>query len=355
MINEDILRTCMAQLRRLPPVNGVRLIRGGRKSSARGGKGIDALLAVRTEAGQIDFGVQIKNLVRRPIPEHLSITGPQIAKPLLIMTRYVNPSVAESLKERGINFIDTEGNAYINAPRFIYVDIQSRRPSQERQRRPTALFRPKSLQLLYILLTQDEALNDTIRTLQAEAGISFGRTASAMRELAERGYIRKGVDRRFGFADKKALLEQWIASYGERLRPKLVLGEYKMSPSVEDDAPRIVHDTLAAKPQSYALGGSLAAYLLTKYYRGYTTEIFVRPGNADELRQRLRLIPARECNVTLFNLFSPDVIYRTAETPFAVAHPLLVYAELLHQGGGRERETARVIYDTFLRAQYDEH
>jgi hypothetical protein len=352
MINEDILHTCMARLRNLPPVKGVRLVRGGKNPLH---KEIDALLAVRTEMGQVHFGAQVKNMLRRPLPEHLSITAPRIGKPVLIMTRYVNPSIAESLKERRINFIDTEGNAFIYVPRLIYVDIQSRKPSQEQERRPRALFRPKSLQLLFVLLTQEGALNETIRALQAKAGVSFGRTASAMRELAERGYIHKGVGRGFEFTDKKALLEQWVANYGERLRPKLVLGDYKMSPSIEEDAPRIIHETLAARPRSYAIGGSLAAYLLTKYYRGYTTEIFVHPGDADQLREKMRLIPAKDCNVTLFNLFSPEVIYSTAMTPFAVAHPLLVYAELLHHGGGREKETAKVIYDMFLKAQYDEH
>ena len=351
MIDEDILHTCIARLRNLPPVKGVRLTMGGKSPLP---KEIDALLAVRTEMGQVHFGVQVKTMLRRPIPEHLSIAGPRIDRPVLIMTRYANPSIAESLKQRWINFIDTEGNAFIYVPRFIYVDIQSRKPSQEHTRRPKALFRPKSLQLLFVLLTQEGALHETVRVLQAMAGVSFGRTASAMRELVERGYIRKGVGRGFEFVGKKALLEQWVANYGERLRPKLVLGDYKMPPSIEDDAPRIIHETLAVRPDSYAIGGSLAAYLLTKYYRGYTTEIFVRPGNADQLREKLRLIPAKDCNVTLFNLFSPEVIYGAATTPYAVAHPLLVYAELLHHGGDREKETARVIYDTFLKAQYDE-
>ena len=49
-------------------------------------------------------------------------------------------------------------------------------------------------------------------------------------------------------------------------------------------------------------------------------------------------------------MFWPATVKRTLEKGGArVAHPLLVYAELLFQGREREVETARLIYDQYLR------
>jgi hypothetical protein len=48
-------------------------------------------------------------------------------------------------------------------------------------------------------------------------------------------------------------------------------------------------------------------------------------------------------------MFWPRGVERTLEKGDArVAHPLLVYAELLFQGRGREVETAKLVYDQYL-------
>lgn len=45
--------------------------------------------------------------------------------------------------------------------------------------------------------------------------------------------------------------------------------------------------------------------------------------------------------------------FASAKTDFSTAHPLLIYAELLYQGGSRELETARIIYDMYLEQIFD--
>jgi len=48
-------------------------------------------------------------------------------------------------------------------------------------------------------------------------------------------------------------------------------------------------------------------------------------------------------------MFWPRSVERTLEKGGArVAHPLLVYAELLFQGREREVETAKLVYDQYL-------
>ena len=76
------------------------------------------------------------------------------------------------------------------------------------------------------------------------------------------------------------------------------------------------------------------------------------PGGAMSIREML--IPARETDATLLNLFTPGVIYRKQNLPHPIAHPLLIYAELLYQGGDRAAEAAGQIYNTYLKPDFDE-
>ena len=43
----------------------------------------------------------------------------QLGGPVMLVTDYVTPQLAEALKERGVAFLDAAGNAYINAPPLL--------------------------------------------------------------------------------------------------------------------------------------------------------------------------------------------------------------------------------------------
>jgi hypothetical protein len=348
---DRVIHTALERLRALPPIQGLKQISG---EGCQPLPDTDALVDIETDRGVLGFVLEVKPVLKRPIPQHLSALRRQTQRHLLLVSEYVNASVAESLKQEGINFIDCQGNAYINVPGFIYVDIRGGKPQVKAEKRHTALFQPKGLQLLFILLTDRSAINQTTRVLRARAGISLERTVSAMKELKDKGLIHEIEKKQYQFRDRRSLFERWLADYGDRLRPSLALGSFRMPPSVQSQVPEILTRVFANQPDSHAIGGSLGAHLLTSYYRGHTSEIFIRSESLDEVKRGLRLIPGRDTNVTLFNLFSPEVIFHTERTPYSVAHPSLLYAELLYNGGEREREAARMVYEGFLREEHDE-
>ncbi|MFH1314024.1 MAG: type IV toxin-antitoxin system AbiEi family antitoxin [Candidatus Eisenbacteria bacterium] len=346
-----VLQTALERLRALPPINSVKQVSG---AAGRPCRDIDAVVEVGTDQGVLVFELEVKPVLKRPIPQHLSLLRRQACRHFLLVSEYVNASISQSLKEEEINFIDSQGNAYINVPGFIYIDVRAGKPGVQSEKQRTALFQPKGLQLLFILLTDRSAVSQTTRVLRARAGISLERTVSSMKELREKGFIHEIAKREYQLANRKTLLEQWLANYGDHLRPSLVLGAFRSPRSVEPQIPEIMMRLLPNHQGSYAIGGSLGAYLLTRYYRGWTSEIFVLPERTNEVRRELKLIPGRDTNVTLLHLFSPEVVYHTDRMLCSVAHPLLLYAELLYHGGEREREAARVIYEEFLKKEYDE-
>ena len=347
-----IKNACLEQLQRLEPV---RKIRQNKKKHAQQDMQIDAVFDIETDQEVFTFHVSIKGVLKRPIPDHLFILGKSNSL-FLVMAEYVNDAIARDLKKNKINFIDSVGNSFIHIPRKIYLNIQGKTPLLEKEKKTTALFQPKGLQLLFLLLKNPEALNQKVRELAKDADLSTGWVVQIFKEMKEKIYIYSSEDKAYRFANKKDLLEQWLANYGDRLRPKLVLGTYKILPRLLENVPEILKETFKNDPDAYAIGGSLGADLLIYYYRGYTTEIFVRPDELEILKKNLKLIPAKETDVTVLNLFSKHVIHHQQKIPYSIAHPLLIYAELLYHGGhgSREAETAERIFNEYLKQDFDE-
>ena len=56
-------------------------------------------------------------------------------------------------------------------------------------------------------------------------------------------------------------------------------------------------------------------------------------------------------NLILLRLFAKTVLGPQQTLDFALATPLLVYAELLNDGGPREVETAQMIHDKWIKPE----
>ena len=209
------------------------------------------------------------------------------------------------------------------------------------------------MQLLFILLKNPKLLDSTVRELADLSAISKDRVSTVLRDLKAEGYTQEISKRQNRFVNIKVIFDQWLANYSYRLRPKLVLGSFKIAPSIMENLPGNLHDIFFNEKKDYAIGGCLGADLLIQYYRGPTTELFIKPELFEKVKTILKLLPAKETNVTLLNLFSPEIIYNES-MPTLIAHPLLIYAELLYQGGSRYLETAGMIYNQYLKQGYNE-
>ena len=94
---------------------------------------------------------------------------------------------------------------------------------------------------------------------------------------------------------------------------------------------------------------AFAADALTGHYRGEQLTLFVDPWTSGRAAG-LRWLPSVDGPITLLRMFWPRGVERTLEKgDTRVAHPLLVDAELLFQGREREVETAKLVYDQYLR------
>jgi hypothetical protein len=254
----------------------------------------------------------------------------------LLITRYVNPNMAERLKQMEIPFMDALGNAYLNAPP-VFVYMKGHAPQRFPRERPTRAFVPAGLKVIFALLCRQELADAPFRTIAQTADVALGTVAWVMDDLVRLGTLLEMGKRRRRLVHKQQLLDRWVAAFPNQLRPKLLLGRY----AAPD--PKWWEHVRIGDFRAY-WGGEIAAARLTGYLKPEGATVYVREQPGKFLAaNRLRTDPRG--NVEVLKAFWDTKCDWTDTT---VAHPLLVYADLLATGDPRNIETARRIYDEQL-------
>ncbi len=332
---ENILNGCLEILRSLPPVQEVIVRKTEKKINDLR---IDAVIEVIAEKSNVKFVVEIKSILKRPIPDQLYILKESLEDHFILFAEYINPSIAKDLKKKKLNFIDCQGNAFIAINQQLYIDIQGNKYQASAEMETTTIFQPKGMQLLTLLLSKEDILTYSFRELAKISSNSLGKIATLIKELKSKGYILDSAEKKFSFSDKKVIFDRWLENYSERLRPNLLLGTYRIS--TKTDYPAIAK---ALESKKYAFGGSAAAEIVTKYMKADRIDLFIPASATMNVIDKLKLAPAKDYNVRLFNLFSEELIDLSPRFP--VVLPILIYAELLYQNNDRARETAEMIYE----------
>ena len=344
-----------AALERLKAVHPVQVKNLRFEESGQAAVGWDGQVTLKTVQGTVSYVFEVKSHLRPESVRHLLIQAktfrkqPNKYKGILLLADYVNSSLGQQLREADINFIDTAGNVFLRQEPGLHLYVEGKKPQIPMKEKPTRLFQPSGLTLLFGFLVTPESVNRSYRDLARANGVALGTVGWIMRDLREQGYLEPVGKDRLQLIRKKELLERWVDGYATRLRPKILVGEF-VSPTSDLEATVDAFETYALKQQIHlALTGGFGAFELLHHYRGQILSIFVEHWMPATALAALHLLPRKGGAVKVLRSFSPTVFEALdAQTGHPVAHPLLVYAELLYQGGDRELETARQLYTTFL-------
>lgn len=258
----------------------------------------------------------------------------------VVILDQVTVEMAEELRNKGIQFIDTAGNCYINqTPIYVFIKGNKRKhitkaPAVNR------VFKQTGLRVLYALLCNPEMVNETYRTIAAKTGVALGMVNWVFKDLNELGFLLEtgtGRARKIRLLNKEKLLERWITAYAEQLRPKLILGRYRGADGW--------WQTAQLKPEQALWGGELAAAKLTDYLKPQEITIYLDKDNpaAVLIPNRLKKDPAGDVELVA-RFWQPETVAPHEDT----VHPLLVYADLMATGNQRNIETGRIIYDRHI-------
>lgn len=278
-----------------------------------------------------DLAVEVKTNLR---PATLGIVQKQLqarGKNALLVADYINPQIGDELRKRGVQFIDTAGNVYLNQPPLL-VWITGRKPNALRTAGDTRdrAFQPTGLKVLFALLCQPDAVNRPYRDIAEMAGVAHGTVGWVMPELPKLGFLID-VDNRRRLVERERLLDAWTEAYARRLRPKLPIARYQA-------ADLKWTEKLVAPEYGYLLGGEPAVHRMQGHLRPGTATLYGDAVN-NKLVADYRLRPDPAGNVEIMKRFW------NFQTPNpGLVPPILVYADLLATGDARCFEAAQELY-----------
>ena len=273
-----------------------------------------------------------------PLKAHIQNTK----LPTLLVADYIPPKTAERLRADSIQFVDTAGNAYLyrNKPR-VYIWIEGHK-SLKRRRVPVTAFRARGLRVIFPLLCLGtEALKAPYRQIAGWAGVALGTVANTINDLTEMGYLRK-TQKTLIIEDREKLLRRWVEEYPQELRPLLNPRRYKTD----------IDQWMDLGPSIYTkfdiqLGGETAAMALTQYLHAETVTIYGQP----DLKQLVPIVGPLTLNDN-GPLEIVDRFWNFASNPTipgqSLCPHLLVYADLLASGEGRQLETAQLLREQYV-------
>ncbi len=296
---------------------------------------IDALVRIGTGRQARTYAAEIKRGVRPATLGAILHQMELLGQPGLLIADYVTPPMAETLKARGIAFLDAAGNAYVDQPPVLVWVKGERPPHQPVAGRETwRAFRPSGLKVVFALLCHPEWIEQPYRDIAKRAGVAHGTVGGVVADLYELRFIAE-IDGTRRLLQPERLLRQWAEAYARTLRPKLLLGRYQAVPG---------RWWAELAPQEYGmlLGGEPAAEKLTRHLRPETITLYGRKAEP-RLLLDYKLRPDPEGSVELVKRFW------AFETDDEAVVPLpLIYADLLMIGDARCIETADLIYERIL-------
>ena len=211
--------------------------------------------------------------------------------------------------------------------------------SQRNKRKTETLARLTSskLKLLFVLLSTDEMLNKTYRSLQKISGVSTGTITKVIKELEEKGYLTI-KDKKRTIQNKASLIRQWVSAYNETLRPKLIMGYYKA-------VHKNWYEKIDLQPFNACWSGEIAADKLTHYLVPHFSSLYI-DGQPNKLilLNGLKTSSEKEADVEILGKFWH---IENKENP-SLAPTLLIYADLINSSDPRNIEVAQQIYNDFI-------
>lgn len=297
------------------------------------------------------MAVEVKRNIRPPNLGGIINQVKSLTPQGILIADYINPNIAEKLKESEVQYIDSCGNAYINLSP-IFVSIKGQKPKLENSKKKNKAFNLSGLKLVYGLLCDDTLINSSYREISETTGVALGAIGTLLNDLRDSGYLLNSDDLRWhGLINRKKLLDRWVEAYPEKLRPKLVVGEF-----VSQD-PNWWKKINIENYDAY-WGEEIAAAKYTDYLRPQVATIYLPEESGNEifingrLRKALSSEDKSEGLVKIYRPFWPtkhkNKNLHILNNERHTVNPILIYADLIASQDSRNLETARIIYDTAI-------
>ncbi|MFB7860051.1 type IV toxin-antitoxin system AbiEi family antitoxin [Rhodococcus qingshengii] len=289
------------------------------------------------------------------------VEASRMPHPLLVVGPKITGRSAAALRANDIQYIDTNGNAYIKFG-GVYVEVQGRTPpplnsssewgfpvgvgdhldyQEASPRRVTRnLFSPSRSQVVFALLTWPYLSEAKVRDIAQVAGVSIGQAHQSLSLLEDAGFLKGERLHRFS-----ELLDYWTNEYPRGLGRKMTIGTF-VSDSPDDFRPLYPDQTVYFSGESAQGVDIVRPTTLTIYVETFDKKIAL-------VNRWRRPDSSGGANVAVMKKFWMNPKYLTrpdyrGEDSLAGQENApwpLVYADLMASGDPRLAEVARTWRD----------
>lgn len=297
----------------------------------------DKVLKITVNNIEMLYCTEIKIIVNKATIGLLQHQKGYLPYQQILITKHINPDVAEKLKKAGIQFFDTAGNMYINNfPVYIYV-TGNKPNSAITNKMPGNAFHPADLKMIYVLLCTPDLINKPYREIAAHANIALGTVGEVFRKLTALGFLLDMGNRGRKLLKKKGLFDKWCTMYVERLKQKLLFERFS--------GPENWWQKYTINPVNAQWGGEVAAYMITKYLKPQDITLYINQTEYKNVIIKNKLRKDNAGDIYFFKRFWGTITdYETKNT----VHPILIYADLIGTANQRNVETAKVLYEKYI-------
>lgn len=298
----------------------------------------DALLQINNE----QFIVEVKSTVRTSnqglVLSQLEEKKRNSKRPIILIAEYISKNATEKLKDRNINYIDVAGNAYIKHNNLV-IFIEGQKKTKKERTNQSRAFQEAGLKILFHLLYQPENLQDSYRKIAEKADVSIGSVSNVMAELEDLNYLLKTNDKRV-LKNTNELLERWIVDYNSILRPRILRKKMRFLNNEFQHQWKTINTHI--NDDFILWGGEPGGAILTESLRPEKFTLFTNL-DLSEVAKSLKLVPSENGEVEILQKF-----WKNDSENEQTAPALLIYADLINSGFGRNIETAKLILENEL-------
>lgn len=311
-------------------------------------KELDGQITIQTPGGETKLHVEAKTELRGYQIDQLNkLKNNYGGDKFMVIADRIYPNIKDQLREEGINYLDGAGNIYLkHSGQFIWLDGKK----DENPVKPTTnrAFTKAGLKVVFHLLNDRDAINLTYRELAEQTGVALGNITYIIDGLKELGFILKvNADTKI-LIKKRDLFERWIEGYGTILKPSLLLGRFNLTDNIKYWQHYIYNED---NYPHYILGGEPAAAELTDGYLVPDLITVYTDLSIVEMTINWRIMKDKNGKLFVYEKFWK----KDAATKKFVAHPMLVYADLLLTNDPRCLETAKLIFNQYLADEFREN
>ncbi len=259
----------------------------------------------------------------------------------LLLCEHISKPIQDSLRHEHINFIDNNGNIYIELeqPQVHYVIINPKNNKKKENTKEQKLTNSMAVMLLYLLEHKTE-LNQTIRTLASITKLSNDTIQKTKDWLKAKRYIIAQNEKEYVWNDWKAAYQRWLTAYEEDLRPKNLLKTFNWATENQQSS-----NLPPLQKDQYWTGEATLLHQKIGLANIALWEIYSK-SSSTELRKQLRLIPESNGKIKAYHQFWKW------ESENNTLSSLLIYADLLLNSDARIQELSKKYEHDYIKQYY---